>query len=473
VTADRPETAKHEAYAALRSALAHLDLRDDRRTVKAKSRDFFWYSPVLKRRLNHLSADFVVAPRDERELAEVLAACHAADCPVSVRGAGTGNYGQVVPLEGGCLLDMRHFTAVSVPAPGRVVAGAGAVLRTIDRALAPHGQELRMFPSTRARATVGGFVSGGSGGVGSVRWGMLRDPGNILRLRVMTMEPRPRVLELTGGAMDQVIHAYGTNGVITEVELATAPATAWIDVAVSVADFADAARLAEEAVAQDGLWIKLASVIAAPIPEAFFPRLAARIGAGRNMLGLMVAPQSMPAVEALLDRQGVAAIAYRSDRDGDDPGPLFEYAWNHTTLRALLVDPAITYLQVGFGWPGNHERIAAVRARFPDEILMHLEGFRRRGQAMLAGLPLLRFTTESRLEEICAALQAMGCGVYSPHRFTIEEGGGNTLPPSQLAFKRQADPKGLLNPGKMLTWHEPGWTYERMFDHGGRAAAPE
>jgi len=461
-----------DRHAALKSRLAHLDISDDRRTTRAKSRDFFWYSPVLKRRMDHLVAEFVVAPRDEGELAELLAACHAADCPVSVRGAGTGNYGQIIPLEGGCLLDMRHVTAVSVPGPGRVVAGAGAVLRTIDRLLAPHGQELRLFPSTKSRATVGGFVAGGSGGVGSVRWGMLRDPGNILRLRVMTMEAQPRVLDLVGDAMNQVIHAYGTNGVITEVELATAPACAWIDVAVSVADFAHAARIAEELVANDGLWIKLASVIAAPIPEAFFPKLAARIGAGNSMLGLMVAPQSMPAVEALLGRLGGATIAFRSDHDGDEPGPLFEYGWNHTTLRALLVDPNITYLQVGFGWPGNHERIAAVRARFPDEILMHLEGFRRRGQAMLAGLPLLRFTTEERLEEICAELQAMGCGVYSPHRFTIEEGSGNTLPPEQIAFKRVADPKGLLNPGKMLTWHEPGWTYERMFDHGGRAAAP-
>jgi FAD/FMN-containing dehydrogenase len=459
-----------DRHASLIRSLAHLDVSQDRRTLKAKSRDFFWYSPVLKRRMNHLIADFVAAPRNEAELAELLAACHAADCPVSVRGAGTGNYGQIIPLEGGCLLDMRHFTAVTVPAQGRVVAGAGAVLRDIDRQLAPHGEELRLFPSTRSRASVGGFVAGGSGGVGSVRWGMLRDTGNILRLRVMTMEGSPRVLDLTGDAMGQVIHAYGTNGIITEVELATARACAWIDVALSVADFAHAARIAEEVVASDGLWIKLASVIAAPIPEAFFPRLAERIGAGNSMLGLMVAPQSMPGVEALIARVGGAVIAYRSDRDGEDPGPLYEYGWNHTTLRALLVDPKITYLQVGFGWPGNHERIAAARARFPDEILMHLEGFRRRGQPMLAGLPLLRYSTEERLEEICAELQAIGCGVYSPHRFTIEEGSGNTLPPEQLAFKREADPKGLLNPGKMLSWHEPAWRYDRMFDHGGRAA---
>ena len=30
----------------------------------------------------------------------------------------------------------------------------------------------------------------------------------------------------------------------------------------------------------------------------------------------------------------------------------------------------------------------------------------------------------------------------------------------QLAFKREADPKGLLNPGKMIAWENPDfdWT---------------
>lgn len=458
---------------AVMARLSHLDITDAPRVVKAKSRDFFWYSPVLKARMDGFTADFVVAPRGEAELIETLVACHADDCPVAVRGAGTGNYGQLIPLEGGCILDMRHFTAISVLAKGRVLAEAGAVLKDIDTALAPHGRELRLFPSTRSQATVGGFVAGGSGGIGSVRWGMLRDPGNILSLRVITMEAEPQVLNLTGKAMDQVIHAYGTNGVIVSVELATAPACAWIDMALAFSDFARAALFAEDVVASDGLWIKLASVIDAPIPEAFFARLAGRIGAGNSMVSLMIAPESVTSLDILLETYDDARIAYRSDRDSENPGPLYEYGWNHTTLRALKVDPSITYLQVGFGWPGNHDQIAAVRARFKGEILMHLEGFRRQGQTMLAGLPLLRFTDEARLDEVCTQLQDMGCGVYSPHRFTIEEGGGNALPSEQLSFKKSHDPKGLMNPGKMLSWHAPNWNYAQMYDHGGRVKLPD
>lgn len=458
---------------ALKARLSHLALTDNPRTVKAKSRDFFWYSPILKRRMDHLTADFVVAPATEAELAEVLAACHEADCPVSVRGAGTGNYGQIIPLQGGCILDMRQFTAIAPQPGGRVVAGAGANLAEIDRALAPHDRELRIFPSTRSLATVGGFVAGGSGGIGSVRWGMLREPGNLLRLRVVTMESTPRVLDLTGPDMAQVIHAYGTNGVITEVELATAPACDWVHIAVAVTDFPRACLLADEAVQNDGLWIKLASAIAAPIPELYFPRLAGLVGQGRSMVALMLAPESLPALPALLHGIGGCEIVYRSDDPAaPDPGPIYEYGWNHTTLRALKVDPAITYMQIGFGWPDHHDRIARACARFPGELLMHVEGFRSRGTAKLAGLPLLRFTSEARLDAIGRELEDMGIGVFSPHRFTIEEGSGNTLPPAQLAFKRQADPKGLMNPGKMLSWHEPDWDYGRMYDHGGAARAP-
>ena len=66
-----------------------------------------------------------------------------------------------------------------------------------------------MFSSTWATATIGGFIAGGSGGVGSCTWGSLRDLGNIIRLRVVTMEAEPRVLELTGDDIQKANHAMG------------------------------------------------------------------------------------------------------------------------------------------------------------------------------------------------------------------------------------------------------------------------
>ncbi len=34
----------------------------------------------------------------------------------------------------------------------------------------------------------------------------------------------------------------------------------------------------------------------------------------------------------------------------------------------------------------------------------------------------------------------------------------------QLAFKREADPKGLLNPGKMIAWENPDFDLEDQQD---------
>ena len=55
--------------------------------IKAKSRDFFWYSPMLKARLDQVEADFVVNPKSEAEVIEVLKTCYAHDVPVTPSAA--------------------------------------------------------------------------------------------------------------------------------------------------------------------------------------------------------------------------------------------------------------------------------------------------------------------------------------------------------------------------------------------------
>ncbi len=459
---------------AAKAALAHLEIDDNPVSVRAKSRDFFWYSPVLKARLDHVTADFAVAPRSEAEVIEVLAACYRHDVPVTVRGAGTGNYGQAMPLAGGCILHMKNLAAVRDIGAGRVTVEPGCLLKDLDAATRAHsGQEIRMFSSTWATATVGGFIAGGSGGVGSCTWGALRDLGNILALRVVTMEAEPRILEFRGADLARVSHAYGTNGVITGIELPLAPAYDWVDLFVTFDDFADAAIYAAGLAAEDGILIKLATVFEAPIAQDYFARVAPHMGRGQHLVGLMVAPHAMDAFEAFTAQEPGARVIWRSDAPDweREPGPVFEYGWNHTTLRALKVDPAITYLQVRYAGPDALARVEAVRAEYGAEVLQHLEAMREGGRVMFAGLSLVRFTSEARLDAIVAGHEAMGCMVFNPHRFTLEEGGRQTVDDRQLAFKREADPKGLLNPGKMIAWDDPDWRFDRVYAYPGMRAA--
>ena len=98
------------------------------RLVRAKSRDFFWYSPILKEKLDHVTADAVVSPRNEDEVAKVLAACWALDIPVTARGAGTGNYGQAMPLAGGIVLDMTAMNRIIEIGEGTIRVEPGILM---------------------------------------------------------------------------------------------------------------------------------------------------------------------------------------------------------------------------------------------------------------------------------------------------------------------------------------------------------
>ncbi|MEN0086975.1 MAG: FAD-binding oxidoreductase [Pseudomonadota bacterium] len=451
-------------------ALSHLDLDTNAVTVRQKSRDFFWYSPVLKARLDHVVADFTVAPRTEAEVIEVLTVCHAHGVPVTTRGAGTGNYGQAMPLAGGCVMHLVHMNAVKEVHPGRVIAEPGCLLKDLDaHCIADSGQEIRMFSSTWATATIGGFIAGGSGGVGSVRWGQLRDLGNIIRLRVVTMEAEPRVLDFTGEELARVSHAYGTNGIITEVEIPLAPAYEWVDVAVAFDDFSDAISFSYDLAKEDGILVKLITPHEAPIAHRYFQRFKTVVDETTSLVMVMVAPHSLPGFETFLARRGAGSITYRSDDNKLErhPGHLFEYGWNHTTLRALKVDPTITYLQVRYGGENPSAQVEAIREMFGEEVLQHLEVIRENGRVIFAGLPIVQFTSEERLDEIVAKHEEIGCMVFNPHRYTLEEGGRQTVDDRQLAFKREADPKGLLNPGKMIAWDDPNYGFKEIYAYPG------
>ncbi|MCC7049988.1 MAG: FAD-binding protein, partial [Alphaproteobacteria bacterium] len=153
-----------------------------------------------------------------------------------------------------------------------------------------------------------------------------------------------------------------------------------------------------------------------------------------------------------------AAILYRSDRAGASAlPPIYEFSWNHTTLQALKVDRTITYNQVLYPAPGHLDRIDRLYRGLGSDVMHHLEFVRFDGQVGCFGLPLIRFTDPARLAAIDAGFAAEGCPTYSPHAFTLEEGGMKKVDPVQLAFKRETDPDGLLNPGKMIAFERPDY----------------
>jgi FAD/FMN-containing dehydrogenase len=445
---------------AFRAALGDIPVQDHPRIVQQRSRDHYWYSPVLKAKLDHVTAEIVVSPRSNEEVKTVLAAAYKHGVAITPRGAGTGNYGQAMPLSGGAMLDLMSMDKVLDIKPDRVRAQAGAILEKIDdETRAAVNGELRFHPSTYRMASLGGFIAGGSGGVGSVRWGGLRALGSILGLKVITCEAEPRELDLVGEDILKVAHAYGTNGIIVEAEMPLTQSHTWVDMMIGFDDFIEACRFSEAVALQDGLLVKEVAPCAAPIGEAYFNRHKPYIRDGQSVVLIMVAAVAAPAM-TLFVKHWKGEICYRSDLATEDElkrlPPIYELGWNHTTLRALKVDTTITYLQTRYPTVAHIEKIIGILG---DELPMHIEITRQDGLVTFAGLPLVRYTTEARLEEIIRIHEDNGCDVFNPHRYTLEEGGMKKTDQKQLDFKREADPKGMLNPGKMVAWDDPTFDF--------------
>jgi FAD/FMN-containing dehydrogenase len=439
------------AFDGLIADLGDIPVVTDLKVVRRRSRDFFWYSPVLNEQLDGKSADLIVAPRNENDVIRTAAACARHRVPITVRAGGTGNYGQAVPLKGGVLLDITALSDIAWIKPGSLRAGAGARMNVIDAETQAQGFELRMHPSTKRTATIGGFVAGGSGGIGSVTYGGLREGGNILAARVVTMEEGPRVIELRGDAAQKINRAYGTTGIITALEMPLAPLWKWIDVVVVFDDFMEAAAVGLEAALADGIVKKLLTPITWPLPS-YFGALRPYCPEGKSILIAMIAEPSLESFKSLLGGRGTITLEMPTD---DSPGqvPLYEYSWNHTTLQVLKSDRSVTYLQCLYPHDRILEKVAEMRDLFPDEVLQHLEFIRFGGHVTCSALPVVRYTNTDRLNEIIRLHEERGVYIANPHVFTVEDGSRyKRADADQLGFKHEVDPYGLLNPGKMRSF---------------------
>ena len=417
------------------------------------SHDFYWYSPVLKPLLVDKMGEVAVQPVSEGEVLAVLRYAGKHSVPVTVRGAGTGNYGQCVPLERGIVLDLSLMDKLEeITADGVAVCQPGVRLGAIETEARKRGWELRMYPSTLAKASIGGFLAGGSGGIGSVAHGGLRDFDTVRAIEVATMEEEPRVVLHEGAAVHEILHAWGTNGVITRVWFALAQAVEWTQWTAAFDTYEQAFRFTQS-IAVDGTWTKrLATVFEWPIPSFFMP-VKQVVRTGKALVLMMIATDQVGALSAAAGLAG-GEVTFSGPYDGPRTQPLLsDYTWNHTTLWAMKADAAYTYLQCGFSPTECEEQFRLLRERFGEEILFHIEFMKNGDGVVIPGaIPVVRFVSEKRLNEMIDYCRAIGVFVANPHVNYVEDGGRFRADNIQLLAKRKYDPRGLLNPGKMISF---------------------
>lgn len=439
---------------AFATRLSPVEVIDEPALVKKRSRDFFWYSPILNEALKGCFGDLVAVPKTVEEMKHCLKVAHDAEVPIVLRGGGTGNYGQSVPVEGGLIVETTSVNRILAVGDGFVSSEAGALMADINRTLKTTGQEMAMFPSTQDIATIGGFVAGGSVGIGSLATGALREPGNLIEIKALSVEKQPQEHVFRGEDVLKVHHAWGLNGVITEVTLRAVASRDWIACMATFDDYRSAFGAGFATASANGIAPKMVSVVDARIVE-YFPRLRGHLSEGRDLLACYVPAEDVDSVRALIaDQAGRLELTFGDeDREAAGIPHVFEFCFNHTTLQVLKSDRSATYQQVNVPDPSDADALVDLRQDLGDDVWTHHEFIRLGGKVVAVDLPIIWYSGKERLDAINRTYEAHGCSVFDAHTNEVERGGMHTADYTHLAWKKRLDPKGLLNSAKSAAWH--------------------
>lgn len=438
---------RSELIGAVERIVGEGHLITDPAAQRRSLQDFSWYSPLLTEALADVSVDVVARPGTQREAGDLLGLAVRLQVPVTLRGAGTSNYGQSVPLAGGLLVDTRRLDRIVALDERSITVEAGCVFDDVERATLGIGRELRLMPTTRHLATVGGHLGGGWGGIGSVAYGNLRD-GNVLSVDLLTVEDPPRSVHLEGGEADVVIHTYGTVGLITQVTLPLEPVTDWLSAFGAFPTFDAAARFSWRLATDRSLRKRLLTLQQAPIPAMFLP-VRHLFREGESVALLMLAPESVAAAGAL-----AGSLGGRLERWPSRPMPaITEFTWAHTILWSKKHDRESTWLQLGYSTDLDRffEQTHAVQARFGSKVIAHLEymALPATGGAVAQGGHVIMDGSAAFLAEVTAFCEAIGVHVMNPHALDVQGGGLISEIDPVVRFKRMTDPFDLLNRGKL------------------------
>ena len=194
------------------------------------------------RRQYSAPAECVVRPGATAEVAEVVALCAREEVAVVAQGGNTGLVGGSVPsgTRREIVLSLARMNRIRLldPLNDTVTVEAGCVLASVQKAAADAGRLFPLSLAAEGSCQIGGNLSTNAGGVNVLRYGTARE--QVLGLEVVLADGRVwdglRALrkDNTGYDLKQLfLGAEGTLGIITAAVLRLFPrpsatATAWI-----------------------------------------------------------------------------------------------------------------------------------------------------------------------------------------------------------------------------------------------------
>ena len=317
----------------------------------------------------------------------------------------------------------------------------------LNKKLEKYGRELRLLPSTWKTSTIGGFIAGGSGGIGSIRWGFLRDPGNLIGLEAVTMNEKPDLLKFDAEESEPLNHAYGTNGIITSLILATDIKRKWYSIVIDCIEFEKTIEILKT-LTSAAIDLKLGAILEEEVVDQM-PKWFKTNSRSHKIL-IQSTLGGIKTIELICKKFKVESTLLGEEEKLVNG--ISEVVWNHTTLHMRSRDKNWTYLQMLLPLNNELELINFLKKKWGRKVLWHLEAVSQQGSPRLAAWPVLKWNGIDELNEIMDDCKKHGAFIFNPHVLTVEGGGLGVVDADQVKAKLKFDPKGLLNPGKLEGW---------------------
>ncbi|MDR0311156.1 MAG: FAD-binding oxidoreductase [Acidobacteriota bacterium] len=127
----------------------------------------------------------VARPQNTEQVQAIMRYANSEKIPVIPRGSASVMCGQVVPVYGGIILDMRDMNRILEinPEDGYCRVEPGVVDDDLNRALKPYGVFYPPTPASSVVATIGGEIANNASGTRSVKYGAARDA--VLAVKVV------------------------------------------------------------------------------------------------------------------------------------------------------------------------------------------------------------------------------------------------------------------------------------------------
>lgn len=417
----------------------------------------------------------VAYPRNTNEVSDILRICHADGLPVTPQGGMTGMAGGAVPSVTSLLLSMERMRTIEEidRVAATMTVQAGVPLQAVQNAA--DGAEL-FFPldiGSRGSCLIGGNASTNAGGVRVLRYGMMREL--VLGLEVVladgTVVNTLNKMIKNNAAYDvkhMFIGSEGTLGVITRLTLRLFPKSRTSSTAIcALKDYTQLLELLRRA--RRG-WGATLSAFEAMWPE-FYETGTVKLGRRTPLPlghGMYVLTDTM-GTDASGDPQRFESVIEEAMNDGVVEDAVIASSGKETQEFWALRDSPGEYRQVF--WPQLSFDVSlptgeigdfaaecrpALQAEFPDVQCIFF-GHIADGNIHLSARTNDDPLPEHGMEEVVyRTVSKRGGSISAEHGI-----GSHKTPflhysrkPEEIALmhtvKAALDPKGILNPGKVL-----------------------